>query len=119
VEKLAAAEKKFSERLPPIEALRAWMLLFVDYIATKQIIYESYLWILQTLLLTHPDLHPRAVREGTVIRLLTPLSEQCQFLRCGLQAAGCPPKCAFSSSTLRRLSCFVLSSIRDPAKPAE
>ena len=38
VEKLAAAEKKFSENLPPIEALRAWMLLFVDYIATKQII---------------------------------------------------------------------------------
>jgi AcrR family transcriptional regulator len=38
VEKMAAAEKKFSESLPPIEALRAWMLLFVDYIATKQII---------------------------------------------------------------------------------
>jgi AcrR family transcriptional regulator len=38
VEKLAAAEKKFSESLPPIEALRAWMLLFVDHIATKQII---------------------------------------------------------------------------------
>jgi AcrR family transcriptional regulator len=38
VEKLAAAEKKFSESLPPVEALRAWMLLFVDYIATKQII---------------------------------------------------------------------------------
>jgi AcrR family transcriptional regulator len=38
VEKLAAAEKKFSESLPPIEALRAWMLLFVDYIATKHII---------------------------------------------------------------------------------
>jgi AcrR family transcriptional regulator len=38
VEKLAAAQKKFSETLPPIEALRAWMLLFVDYIATKQII---------------------------------------------------------------------------------
>jgi AcrR family transcriptional regulator len=38
VEKLAAAEKTFSESLPPIEALRAWMLLFVDYIATKQII---------------------------------------------------------------------------------
>src|SRR6266436_921590 len=38
VEKLAAAEKKFSESLAPIEALRAWMLLFVDYIATKQII---------------------------------------------------------------------------------
>lgn len=38
VEKLAAAEKKFSESLPPIEALRAWMLLFVDYIAAKHII---------------------------------------------------------------------------------
>ena len=38
VGKLAAAEKKFSDTLPPIEALRAWMLLFVDYIATKQII---------------------------------------------------------------------------------
>ena len=38
VEKLAAAEKKFSESLAPIEALRAWMLLFVDYIATKHII---------------------------------------------------------------------------------
>src|ERR1700755_3635613 len=37
-EKLAAAEKQFSESLSPIEALRAWMLLFVDYIATKQII---------------------------------------------------------------------------------
>jgi AcrR family transcriptional regulator len=36
VEKLAAAEKKFSESLPPIEALRAWMLLFVDYIATSR-----------------------------------------------------------------------------------
>src|SRR5690349_25092597 len=29
VEKVAAAEKRFSERLPPVEALRAWMLLFV------------------------------------------------------------------------------------------
>ncbi len=38
VERLAAAQKEFSESLLPIEALRAWMLLFVDYIATKQII---------------------------------------------------------------------------------
>jgi AcrR family transcriptional regulator len=38
VEKLAAAERKFLQAMPPIEALRAWMLLFVDYIATKQII---------------------------------------------------------------------------------
>jgi AcrR family transcriptional regulator len=38
VEKLAAAERNFAEIMPPIEALRAWMLLFVDYIATKKII---------------------------------------------------------------------------------
>src|ERR1700758_3538780 len=38
VGKLAAPEKKFSENPPPIEALRAWMLLFVAHIATKQII---------------------------------------------------------------------------------
>jgi AcrR family transcriptional regulator len=38
VEKLASAEKKFAETMAPMEALRAWMLLFVDYIATKKII---------------------------------------------------------------------------------
>jgi AcrR family transcriptional regulator len=38
VEKLAAAAQKFAQTLPPIAALRAWMLLFVDHIAAKQII---------------------------------------------------------------------------------
>jgi AcrR family transcriptional regulator len=38
VEKLAAAERKFTETMPPIDALRTWMLLFVDHIAAKQII---------------------------------------------------------------------------------
>lgn len=38
VAKLAAAEWKFAESMPPVEALRAWMLLFVDYIAAKHII---------------------------------------------------------------------------------
>jgi AcrR family transcriptional regulator len=38
VEKLALAERELSGKLPPVEALRAWMLLFVDYIETKQII---------------------------------------------------------------------------------
>jgi len=38
VEKLAAAERTFAETMPPLDALRAWMLLFVDYIATKKII---------------------------------------------------------------------------------
>jgi len=38
VEKLAAAERKFTETMPPLDALRTWMLLFVDHIAAKQII---------------------------------------------------------------------------------
>jgi AcrR family transcriptional regulator len=38
VAKLAAAERELSDKLPPVEALRAWMLLFVDYIAEKHII---------------------------------------------------------------------------------
>jgi len=38
VAKLAGAESEFAKTMPPIEALRAWMLLFVDYIAAKQII---------------------------------------------------------------------------------
>src|SRR6202035_1009850 len=38
VEKLAAAQKKLSAELSPIEALRAWRLVFIDYIAAKKII---------------------------------------------------------------------------------
>jgi len=38
LEKLAAAERKFAQTMTPIEALRAWLLLFVDAIAAKQLI---------------------------------------------------------------------------------
>ena len=38
VSKLAGAQRELSAKLPPVEALRAWMLLFVDYIAAKHII---------------------------------------------------------------------------------
>jgi AcrR family transcriptional regulator len=38
IEKLAAAERNFAQSMPPIEALRAWLLMFVDAIETKQII---------------------------------------------------------------------------------
>ena len=38
VEKLAAAERRFAETMPPLEALRTWMLLLIDYIAAKHII---------------------------------------------------------------------------------
>jgi AcrR family transcriptional regulator len=38
VEKLAAAAGRFSESMAPLDALRAWMLLFIDHVAAKQII---------------------------------------------------------------------------------
>jgi AcrR family transcriptional regulator len=38
VGKLAAAEQEFARTMKPVDALRAWMLLFVEYIAAKQII---------------------------------------------------------------------------------
>jgi AcrR family transcriptional regulator len=52
VEKLAAAEREFAKRMPPIEALRAWMFLFVDYIETKQIIAPA----LNTIVTEHSKL---------------------------------------------------------------
>jgi AcrR family transcriptional regulator len=38
VEKLAETQRKFSAELPPIEALRTWTLVFIDYVAAKRII---------------------------------------------------------------------------------
>jgi AcrR family transcriptional regulator len=38
LEKLAASEQRLAKNLPPIEALRAWLLLFVDAIAAKHLI---------------------------------------------------------------------------------
>ena len=36
-----ARQRKYAETMPPIEALRAWMLLFVDHIAAKRIIASA------------------------------------------------------------------------------
>ncbi|HEY1429433.1 MAG TPA: TetR/AcrR family transcriptional regulator [Candidatus Tumulicola sp.] len=38
VETLANAQREYAASMPPVAALRAWMLMFVDYIATKQLI---------------------------------------------------------------------------------
>jgi len=38
LEKLVEAEHKFTRTMPPVEALRAWLLLFVDAIAEKELI---------------------------------------------------------------------------------
>jgi AcrR family transcriptional regulator len=41
VEKLAAAGQRFAATLPPLEALRAWMLLFIDHVARKMLIVPA------------------------------------------------------------------------------
>lgn len=41
VEKLAAAEGRFAASMPPLEALRAWMLLFIDHVAGKMLIIPA------------------------------------------------------------------------------
>ena len=41
VEKLAAAEQRFAANLPPLQALRAWMLLFIDHVSAKKLIIPA------------------------------------------------------------------------------
>jgi AcrR family transcriptional regulator len=41
VEKLAAAEQRFAATLPPLEALRAWMLLFIEHVSDKKLIIPA------------------------------------------------------------------------------
>src|SRR5271165_5967949 len=41
VEKLAAAEGRFAAYMPPLEALRAWMLLLIDHFAAKKLIIPA------------------------------------------------------------------------------
>ena len=83
VEKLAAAARQLAEERSPIEALRAWMLLFVDHIAAKQIIapalntvvggpsklYESSRGLIQGAI---DALVKRAIKSGKIRKDLNP-----------------------------------------------
>jgi AcrR family transcriptional regulator len=41
VEKLAESEQHLAATMPPLDALRAWMLLFIDHVARKQLIIPA------------------------------------------------------------------------------
>jgi AcrR family transcriptional regulator len=41
VEKLAAAEQRFAATMPPLEALRAWMLLFIEHVSGKRLMIPA------------------------------------------------------------------------------
>jgi AcrR family transcriptional regulator len=41
VEKLTTAGQRFADTMPPLEALRAWMFLFIDHVADKRLILPA------------------------------------------------------------------------------
>lgn len=53
IEKLATAAQELKTSLPPVEALRQWMLLFVDFLVTKYSMRES----VSALMSQTPDRH--------------------------------------------------------------
>jgi AcrR family transcriptional regulator len=84
MEKLAAAERKFAESMPPIEALRAWLLLFVDAIETKRIIAPALNTLIgdpkKVFAASYAQLHEaihalvkRAIKSGDIRRDLDPI----------------------------------------------
>jgi AcrR family transcriptional regulator len=84
VEQLAETAEHLSATHPPVEALREWMRLFVDYIATKQVIApalsamvggtsELYAASGTTIKTAIALLADRAVASGDITLTLTPL----------------------------------------------
>jgi AcrR family transcriptional regulator len=117
VEKLAAAERKFAQTLPPIEALRAWMLLFVDYIAAKQIIASvldtlagdpskvfeaSYAQVWEAI----RALVKRAIKSGDIRKDLDPID----LLRALIGVAKMAPSPDWQQSARRLVDILVLGS---------
>lgn len=84
MEKLTAAAQKLAGTLPPVEALRAWLLLLVDAVAAKQLIapalnalFGDYKKVFEA---SHAQLHEalralveRAVQSGDIRKDLDPM----------------------------------------------
>jgi AcrR family transcriptional regulator len=72
-DKLAAAARQLAETEAPLEALRAWLLLFVDYLSTKLILAEA----LRTMMIDTSELTQRSVEQLTAsMRLLMDRAER-------------------------------------------
>jgi AcrR family transcriptional regulator len=84
MQKLAAAERDVADSMSPVEALRAWLLLFVDAVETKQVIAP----VLNTLMgdpkkvfeASHAAIHgairalvKRAIKSGDIRKDLDPI----------------------------------------------
>lgn len=70
MEELGRLARQLSETHPPVEALRAWMRLFVDYIATKQVLAPA----LNAIVCGADD--PRASTLGTIQTAMATLTDR-------------------------------------------
>lgn len=121
VEKLTSAERKFAETMAPVEALRAWMLLFVDHLAAKRIIapalnsvtggpakvYEGSHGLIQRAI---NALVKRAIESGDIRRDTVPFD----LLRAILGAAFVAPGAGWQQSARRLVDILIAGS-----QPAE
>jgi AcrR family transcriptional regulator len=84
MEKLAAAEWKFAQSMPPIEALRAWLLLFVEAIEAKQLIAPALSTLIgdpkKVFAASHDQIHEalsalvkRAIKSGDIRKDTDPM----------------------------------------------
>lgn len=124
LEKLADTGLEFARQLPPVEALRAWLLLFVDSVAAKQLIAPA----LKTLLGdprtvfessharvwdTARTLVARAIESGDIRPDLDPLD----LLRAIIGVASVATSADWQQSA-RRLVDILLAGSRPAARPA-
>jgi AcrR family transcriptional regulator len=84
LEKLVAAEEQFAQTMPPIEALRAWLLLFVEAIAAKALIAPAVNTLVgdhkKVFAASYAEMHEalrrlvkRAIRSGEIRKDLDPI----------------------------------------------
>jgi AcrR family transcriptional regulator len=84
MEKLAAAEWKFAQSMPPLEALRAWLLLFVEAIEAKQLIAPALSTLIgdpkKVFAASHDQIHEalsalvkRAIKSGDIRKDTDPM----------------------------------------------
>ena len=123
LEKLVAAAPKLAETMAPIEALRAWLLLFVDAIAEKELIAPA----LNTLVGDHKkvfaasyaqmqealrSLVKRAIKNGDIRKDLDPMD----LLRALVGVAHVPASPDWQQSA-RRLVEILLAGSRPSGRP--
>jgi AcrR family transcriptional regulator len=120
-QQLADAAKQLAASHPPVEALREWMRLFVDYIATKRVMAEalgslvggtSALYATSTALVTEAVgmLVGRAVASGEIRLELDPLD----LLRAVAGVANIGA-CSSTEQSAKQLVDILIAGLRAPA----